>query len=720
VADRATGAVPNTLVLQSTTTMRFTLFVMAMLATGLFIGAEMFAAVHRAEFAVCLQPGAGADLSSRAASMSGCWDLFRIQGTSSAVGAASVALGSFVVVAIAPSVIVRRRSLRPLGSALEPARGRVLSLCAETGVRRPPRLMVGPFGQRDAFCFGLPGRYAMALPPALAIRPGTTLFDAIVRHELAHIRHHDVTFAWLARSAWYVLAPLLLVPLVLFVLTGDHELLAGYLWRAAMFALVIELAARWALRAREHAADIHAATPTGTDAYQSVLAAVRGPISGWRRALAVHPSAAERISVVRTPGSLAAVTPADGAVVAFLVGFVLPSFDVLFGVMFAQSTQDLGVFVGTLLLGSAVAATSFGIGLWRQALVRRVVAVPVRLASVSAAVVVGAVVGQFASLARVELGANVSNNHPAAMLVIAGVLTGATVLTAGAGEVWAQAPPRVGGRLGYLAAAVVVSTVLIGLALWAGDVVQNVLDFTGWGYAAVSLLEEIATPAVLAVGLIPAAAIAWALATARHGGRYPQWLVNQSAPAPRPDLRLRHVLMAGVAAGLTGAAVIVAYRVSIGDQIDPLGPMHRIYGYWVMAAASGAAGAMALAIAGGLRGWGGALLASPLASAIAGAGTVAMLVVINGHLPAERVVQTLTVSVALGWVLTLLVAAFPLTVTADRPPSTAVLVLTAVLVSGAATTAVALNRDTILSPVLALAAAAPPSGSIAATKENPP
>lgn len=127
-----------------------------------------------------------------------------------------------------------------------------------------------------------------------------------------------------------------------------------------------------------------------------------------------------------------------------------------------------------------------------------------------------------------------------------------------------------------------------------------------------------------------------------------------------------------------------------------------------MAAATGAAAALALAIASGRQGWGAGLLAGPIASTIAAAGSLVMLAVINsGHLPAEKIVETFTEELALGWVLTVAVAVLPLTFALARPPSITALVLTALLTSGAATAAIALMRDTVLPPVMTLAAADP-------------
>jgi Zn-dependent protease with chaperone function len=221
---------PSTLILQSATAMRFALVIAAMLSTGLFIGASVFGATHGSEFAAagsaCLS--GGTDLTSesveQALGTSDCLAPLESEYARYAVGgAALVAAGALLAVAIAPSLITRRRSLRPLGPKLRLAEIRVLGLCVEAGLRSPPRLLVGRSRQRDAFCFGLPGRYMIALPPVLAISPDSARFDAVIRHEIAHIRHHDVAFAWLTKTAWYVLAPLLVIPAVLFLVTGGRR-----------------------------------------------------------------------------------------------------------------------------------------------------------------------------------------------------------------------------------------------------------------------------------------------------------------------------------------------------------------------------------------------------------------------------------------------------------------------------------------------------------------
>lgn len=356
-------------------------------------------------------------------------------------GALTVAAGSTVVIMAAPRVVARRHGLRDPGLATAAATVRLATFCAEVGIRRPPRLLVGPTSLRDAFSLGRPGRYAIAVPLALVVRPHTPLFEVAMRHELAHIRHHDVALSWLARSVWYTLAPLLLLPVVLFPLTGDVATLPGYLWRAAIIAIVVALAARSALRSRELSADVAAARRAGPDAVRAALTEVRAAAGPpLRRIMAVHPTRDDRIAAVRQPGRTAIVTMTDGAVVGFLAALALPVLDLFFVAVFAGSDGLTRPFeaASAMVLGPLAGAT-LGLGFWRQAVVARTDAQQAPVVPVLVGLAAGALAGQLGSLGGVGLPGASGLAHPVLGLIVAGALTGAAALTAGVGQIWADA-----------------------------------------------------------------------------------------------------------------------------------------------------------------------------------------------------------------------------------------------------------------------------------------
>lgn len=169
-----------------------------------------------------------------------------------------VAAGGLVVLRAVPSVIRRRRGLAAPAPKYGPVVSRFAELAEASGLPRTPEMVIGP-RVADAFSFGRPGVHTVALPHWVVVklrRPGPA--DGVVRHEFAHIRHRDVELAWLARSVWYVLGPLLLLPVLWSLLSGDLSLVAQYLWRAASLAAVVELVTAGLLRAREHGADLRA------------------------------------------------------------------------------------------------------------------------------------------------------------------------------------------------------------------------------------------------------------------------------------------------------------------------------------------------------------------------------------------------------------------------------------------------------------------------------
>ena len=316
---------PNALALPSPSSSQFAVFIVALLTAGTFVGSW----VHNltvgndwyrtvvACYTPSLNGGAfaqqvNAERGAQRCSASAERRLAAVQ----IAGAGAVAVLSIALLAAAPGLLERRRRLRRPGERLAPAVQRLDALAGEGGLARPPALMLGPATQRDAFSYGLPGRYRIALPPAVAVRwRDPALFDPLVRHELAHVRNRDVGLAWLARSSWYALAVLLAVPIVGALIEGDTSLLPSYLWRAVLLGVTVQLVSSALLRSREHSADLWAAQAGGDEApVAGVVArardvAARAP---WRRLLARHPSPAERLQVLERPERSAAVGFADG------------------------------------------------------------------------------------------------------------------------------------------------------------------------------------------------------------------------------------------------------------------------------------------------------------------------------------------------------------------------------------------------------------------------
>jgi Zn-dependent protease with chaperone function len=670
---------PNVLAYPSPTTWRFLVFLAALLSAGVFAGTwlhnqvlydEWLAVTVRCNAEALRQTaalpapesslGRAAARDLAAARCRGPADRRMAAFALGGLGAAGAA--GLIVLYLAPRVVERRRRLRPLVPGLRPAAERVAALAAEAGLPRAPGVVLGDARLRDGFSYGTPGRYRIALPRAVAVHWRAALpFDPLVRHELAHVAHRDVALAWLARSVWYALAPLLAVPLVATLLSSDRSLLLPYLWRAALFAVMVQVVSSALLRSREHDADLRAARAAGGP--ETVAAAVagardRGAAPWYRRLLANHPSPARRLAVLERPELAAGVTLLDGFTAAFLATLTVPLVvQVLTALLRGSGRSDLADVVAALIAGPLLGG-AVGLGLWRAALVQRVVDGPTRPTPVALGVAAGLVLGQVASFAQTGTALG-GVDHPALLVVIALAGLGATALAAGLGELWANAAPAMRHARASWVAALVVNSVLFTAVLWAAASLELALDQGSSAITRTWLVTAVASWPILTAVVVLAVTAAWALGRSRHGAVAPAWLLERGGPWPWPVAGrggLTETAVTAVAVGLAGAGTIVGFRAVAGPAGSDAVTLQRFYTYVWVAAAAGAAAALALALLVPRRGVGAGALAGPLACLVAVTGFLAMNTAIGGGLAADFVTTTVRTPLALGLVLAVLAA----------------------------------------------------------------
>ena len=276
--------------------------------------------------------------------------------------------GTYVAVRIRRSTPLVKTSLREASKA-------ITDLVLEVNPPRRTDIRLGKHLGSRAYVTGPPRKPIIVLGPellALHAMPGErkAVFDAVVRHELAHVHAGDL---W-----WYQLATVLrmsnlftgffaMFPLVLEVLLdrGDVASFAVSTARLVALTLLIELIARAFLRAREHAADLHAAE----FGVEGLLAAVqaheteltRSAVRTWLRR---HPGADERSQALTNPMRLLASPIGQvflGAVAAG-TGFVTLQDLLLSGRTADKATPVItGVAIGIPLTLFAA------FGLWRGA-----------------------------------------------------------------------------------------------------------------------------------------------------------------------------------------------------------------------------------------------------------------------------------------------------------------------------------------------------------------
>jgi Zn-dependent protease with chaperone function len=669
------------------TTTRYLAFLAALLSAGIFVGgwvynqtqgrhweAVVVSCAGQAQQASVSLPPVQAGLAREAleGKCSGAVDVRRA--AYGLAGAGAVGAGALAVVCLAPVVVRRRRRLRGLGPPLQEARGRVAELAAEAGIRRVPRLERGPVSQRDAFSYGAPGRPRVVLPPAVAVRwRDRELFDPLVRHELAHVRHRDVALAWLARSVWYALAPLLILPLAVSVLSSDHSILADLLWRAVLLGLTVLLVSAALLRSREYDADLRAAQFAGeTESLTALLrrSPRRPERSRLRQLAARHPSPDQRILVLQDPGRAAGVTFLDGFSSAFLAGLLFPLVSAVVLVLFTGSGRtDLGDSVAALVAGPLLGG-SVGLGLWRAAVAGRSSGTGRQVGPVALGVAAGLVLGQLASLAGTGSGPGGGLDHPAWLAVSAALGAGATVLSAGLAQLGTDAVPRLHRRAAVVAI-VVIGGLIFASALWIGTTLQLVLDFSGLPPARgwlVTLLPS--ADLVLATVAILALSAGWALWARTGRATAPAGMIEGRDPPAWPSggIRARQWVTAALACGIAAEGCLVAFRFIAGPDTSLAIQAQRYYLYIWVAAAAGGVCTLVLCWLDRARGIGLACLAAPLATLTAVAGFLVVNTALGGKLSVHFVVAVAQAPLALGLLFGLTAALAGLIPRASRSP----------------------------------------------------
>ncbi|MDC0773396.1 M56 family metallopeptidase [Streptomyces sp. HD] len=159
----------------------------------------------------------------------------------------------------------------------EPLSRHLAELADRAEVSREPRFVIdmGRGKASTAVAFGRAGRYVVALPAALLkerrLHPGN--FEAVVLHELAHIRNRDVDITYLTVALWRAYCVLVLLPYAVLqswlvfqetVLGRDRLFWAdatpwlGEVLFAAFLVAQVQLSRADVLRSRELCADLDA------------------------------------------------------------------------------------------------------------------------------------------------------------------------------------------------------------------------------------------------------------------------------------------------------------------------------------------------------------------------------------------------------------------------------------------------------------------------------
>lgn len=224
-----------------------------------------------------------------------------------------------------PAWRIRRSRLErlDLSPALrEKLREPLAELVARAGLRQAPEFLLDPASTRaGGVAFGRRRRPVVCLDAGLValVDRDRATFDAVVLHELAHVRNGDVATTYATLAVWRAFLLVALLPYTVLQLNPllfsktplaspvffalSSPITQVHLLRLVAMVVLAYLARTAVLRSRERYADALVARWTGTsDPYAALTDSPRRRrVLRW---IAIHPSAAARVAAMRDPRSL--------------------------------------------------------------------------------------------------------------------------------------------------------------------------------------------------------------------------------------------------------------------------------------------------------------------------------------------------------------------------------------------------------------------------------
>ncbi len=226
-------------------------------------------------------------------------------------GLALILSAGLVIFGVYPVWKLRRRGLQPLSAEDAPEVIQALeALRREAGLPQAPQYVWNPLDLTgSALAFGRPGRFYLELAGGLVARyylpERRPEFEAVARHEFAHLRNGDVTKTYFSLAIFWAFIALVLPALALSIIEYPAQALFALLWRLAAILVVVYLVLNSVLRQREIYADLRASLWDGPMGALSRLVAHLSPEkTGLLRLLRTHPPPEDRLQALEDPTPL--------------------------------------------------------------------------------------------------------------------------------------------------------------------------------------------------------------------------------------------------------------------------------------------------------------------------------------------------------------------------------------------------------------------------------
>ena len=277
-----------------------------------------------------------------------------------------------------PAVRIQRGKLTVFSSEDDPEiMARLLDLCRVIGLKSPPIFLLRALNSSPSgLAFGHLGSYYVVLNGGLIplFYQDVERFNAIILHELAHLRNKDVdkTYFSLAIVVAFVLVTLVplflgnIVSLIIYF-KGNLTFVLWQTFSIAIYLPLIYIALASILRSREVYADARVLVLNNSkNALRNELNSLSSsPHRLPARFLGLHPSPTWRLHAFDDPDLLFGLSHGDAFLAGILSTFALRELDLFLSTLLPAKYENSSLYIASLFFSPFVVSV-VGLGIWEK------------------------------------------------------------------------------------------------------------------------------------------------------------------------------------------------------------------------------------------------------------------------------------------------------------------------------------------------------------------